>query len=135
MHTHACVRNRSSACGGHRHNNKRRLRRLALRPPKTNSTLPRDHPRHIYGRFAAVALSSVFAVALYARVATPRCLADGVAAAALGLRLDGSTTAALKGAACVAVLYLGTLAERLVLGAFTLPEINPRRGATSSWVP
>ena len=68
----------------------------------------------------------MFAVALYARVATPRCLGvDGVAAA-LGLRLDGSTTAALKGAACVAVLYLGTLAERLVLGAFTLPEINPQ---------
>ena len=94
--------------------------------PKRIRQLPRDHPRHIYGRFAAVALSSVFAVALYARVADPRCLGVGGVAAALGLRLDGSTTAALKGAACVAVLYLGTLAERLVLGAFTLPEINPQ---------
>ena len=41
--------------------------------PKRIRTLPRDHPRHIYGRFAAVALSSVFAIALYARVAEPRC--------------------------------------------------------------
>ena len=96
--------------------------------PKRIRQLPRDHPRHIYGRFAAVALSSVFAIALYARVADPRCLGvDGVAAA-LGLRLDGSARAALKGAACVAILYLGTLAERFVLGAFALPEINPQSG-------
>ena len=39
--------------------------------PKRIRQLPRDHPRHIYGPCAAVALSSVFAVALYARVATP----------------------------------------------------------------
>mgnify|MGYP002001601529 FL=1 len=32
----------------------------------------------------------------------------------------------MKGAACVAVLYLGTFAERLVLGAFALPEFNPQ---------
>ena len=42
--------------------------------PKRIRKLPRDHPRHIYGRFAAVALSSVFAVAFYARVSNPHCL-------------------------------------------------------------
>jgi prenyl protein peptidase len=66
----------------------------------------------------------VFAVALYARVSNPRCLGTDGVAAALGLRLDGSVKAAAAGAACVAVLYLGTLAERLVLGAFALPEFD-----------
>ena len=94
--------------------------------PRRIRKLHRDDSRHIYGRFVAVAVSSIFAVALYARVGDPRCLGvDGVAAA-LGLRAVGAAAAAARAAACVALLYLGTLAERCALGGFTMPDFGAR---------
>ena len=74
----------------------------------------------------AVAVSSIFAVVLYARVGDLRCLGvDGVVAA-LGLRAVGAAAAAARAAACVALLYLGTLAEMCALGGFTMRGFGAR---------